>query len=843
MRASIGAGDPGSTERLSRSSGSGASVWAVAGSRLRRALGRRSGWAAVALAVLGPLLALLTYFAILRRSEIAAGWLQALIIVDLIYLTLAIWLIGRQIARLVAARRKQSAGSKLHARMVTMFAGVAAAPALILTLFFILVIQRGFDSWFSDQVSSVVRNSQRVAQAYAAEHEAAIRNEARALANQIAVVGERVRGNVNDSRFRGYLERLTSQLPFSDVFIVSRLGDIVARGANSYIFSFTPPSSSLWIEAETGVVATVWDQDSNEIRALVRLQGFFDSYLYVSRPVSGSVLSSLETANRGVAAYNLLEQRRGVWTMRFAAVFLGFVFLILLAAIYLGLWFAERLSRPIGRLAHAAERVRAGDLEARVKEERGDDELALLSKAFNRMTSEVRRKQEALSIANRKSEERRLFSTAVLGGVSAGVVALDRDGRIGLMNRSAAELLALDPAEAAGARFVDAAPEFQTLIDEALTRATDMGARRDGPAREGLAARVVERPVRLVRENVERELLARVTRRWAAEAAELDAEEADRLSGFVLTLDDLTDLVQAQRLAAWGAVARRLALESKNPLTPIQLAAERLRRKYSDRFGADQDTFERYTETIIRQTGDIGRMVDAFVRFAKMPSPKMAKEKLDDLVREAVLLQEEARTHIAFRVEIDAAAGPFAVRADRGQLIQAFTNLLQNAADALGARLDADKAAGREGPPAEIRVSVTASDLFDGGLRVLVEDNGVGLPVKDRGRLLEPYVTTREKGAGLGLAIVSKIIEEHSGRFALGDARPFDDSGVVGAAAAVDLPRAGESESADAGSAKTKRAPDDASAADPAESAGETAARATAARKTAARKTAADETA
>ncbi|MEL6317476.1 MAG: ATP-binding protein, partial [Pseudomonadota bacterium] len=332
------------------------------------------------------------------------------------------------------------------------------------------------------------------------------------------------------------------------------------------------------------------------------------------------------------------------------------------------------------------------------------------------------------------------------------------------INRSGAALLKLAPTENLGRPFTELAPEFAEIVAAAALDPTTG----------------VERPIRLIRDNEERELLARIA------AERLDEDEGGAVVGYVVTLDDVTDLVTAQRMAAWGDVARRIAHEIKNPLTPIQLAAERLRRKYSDRLGEDADLFDRYTETIVRQTGDIGRMVDAFVRFAKMPSPKMADEDLGKLLQEAVLLQREARSHISYSVETPET--PVIVRADRGQIMQAFTNVLQNAADSLQARLAADEEAGLQGPPAEIRATLCSKN--DKQAIVEVSDNGVGLPVSERRRLLEPYVTTREKGAGLGLAIVLKIIEEHNGELGLLDAEPFSEGARPGARARFVLPLA-----------------------------------------------------
>ena len=652
------------------------------------------------------------------------------------------------------------------------FTGIAAAPSILVALFFFLVIQIGVESLFNERVASVVRNSQEVARAYAAEHRETIRTRALALAAELNLATRNVLGGLRDPRFRRIFYAATAQSEFSDVYIIDSSGEIIVQGRDSFLFTYTAPSAEEIANAQSGATTIRWDGDAGEIRALVRLDVLFDAFLYVTRPVDGAVLEFSEKTSRGVAEYERARETRNEWLAQFALLYLGFVVLVLLAAIYLGLWFAERLARPIGRLAAAAQRVRSGDLVVRVKEERGDDEIGLLSRVFNRMTEEVKRKQDALTDAKEESERRQLFTESVLSGVSAGVLGLDADGRIRLMNRSAAGLLGLSSDRDVGRDFADAAPEFAEMLADAKVDPT----------------RALEQPIRVSRGDEERELLARITtERLDGSAAETPLDRGDgevaEIVGFVVTIDDLTALVSAQRMAAWGDVARRVAHEIKNPLTPIQLAAERLRRKYSDRLGDEAEAFERYTETIVRQTGDIGRMVDAFVRFARMPAAVMEDAELSSLAREAVLLQEEARTHIAY--SIDAPKGAIDIRCDRAQILQALTNLLQNAADSLQARVANDAADGRAGAAPEIRVAIR----LDGArASVAVADNGVGLPLKDRRKLLEPYVTTREKGAGLGLAIVQKIVEEHGGEFTLTDAQPFEDGAPVGAMATLTLP-------------------------------------------------------
>ncbi|MEM9724958.1 MAG: PAS domain-containing sensor histidine kinase [Pseudomonadota bacterium] len=771
--------------RVDRSAAAAGRAWEDAKASDFSTLRRRSAILAVALAVAGPVLAISTY-AILSTSDqeaLASGWFRALIAADVAYLVVLIGLIGVQISRVMAARRARSAGARLHARMATVFAGVAAAPTIVVAVFFFLVMHLGFQAWFSQQVSEVVQNSRTVARAYVAEHREAMAGRTMALARQLAAQTNELIGGVRDRRFPQLFARLTEDATLTNIYVIDGDGGIIARCETCFLWGYAPPEREDFERAQSGVMVIDQASGGDEIRALLRLES--NAYLFATREVSRDVLNAFTRTEQGVDAYTRLEENRGVWLAQFAALYLGFAVLVLLAAIYFGLWFAERLSRPIARLSEAAQRVGEGDLTARVKEERSEDDLAVLSRAFNKMTDEVRRKQEALTEANAESEQRRQFSEAVVLGVPAGVVGLDGRQRVQVINTAAAQLLRIDADAAIGQPFAALAPEFADLLEDARY--------------ETLSG--VERQIRITRDDVEHELLARAATQRAsagdargvatgATAFESVMVAGGPVSGFVVTIDDLTDLNSAQRLAAWGDVARRVAHEIKNPLTPIQLSAERLRRKYAKRLGDEAENFERYVETIVRQTEDIGRMVDAFSRFARMPAPKMAEQRLDGVVREAVLLQEEGRAHIRYALEIADDDQGWRLRCDRGQISQALTNLLTNASDAIEGRLEEDAAAGREGAPPEVRVSLHLQDDGPRGRRavICIEDNGVGLPVKDRRRLLEPYVTTRAKGTGLGLAIVSKIIEEHKGAVELTDATPFAEDARPGAAARIILP-------------------------------------------------------
>jgi len=703
------------------------------------------------LVLLGPVLAVATsvVFGLGEEGGPASPLLRPVLLADLAYFLVLTAIIGLKIGQLVLARRRKSAGSKLHLRLTGVFAAVALVPTVIVAVFATVTVNFGIESWFSEQVGSVVRNSLTTAEAYEREHRGNIKGDILAMANDLnraAAAG--LRGNQLNELVAQ--QALLRELP--EVFVFSSQKEILARGEFSYLFAFEPPTDEQLARARAGEIVIMQDDLNNEMRALVYLTNFFDAFLYVTRDVQGDVLQLLDETRATVQLYERLERERDGILFDFALIYLGFALLVILSAILLGLWFAERLAKPVGRLVGAVESIGAGDLDIRVKEPRGTDEIAMLSRVFNRMAEQLKGQRDALVSAKEESEIRRHFIEAVLSGVTAGVIGLDGDGRVDLINEAAADMLGIDAAGVMGQPIEAVAPAFVALVKAA--RGASSGVSR-GSVHETSGSEL-------------REFLGRVVPKAP------DAPE----EGHVLTFDDVTALASAQRMAAWGDVARRIAHEIKNPLTPIQLSADRMRRKFVGHMGEDGPAFERYLDVITRQAGDIRRMVDEFARFARMPEPVTADENLVALLRDAVLLQQEARGDIVYESELP--GGPVTVNCDRGLIGQCLTNLLQNAADAIDGRRESDE----DAPSGRIRVALTVGKRF---YRVAITDNGVGLPKVDRDRLTDPYVTNRKKGTGLGLAIVMKIVEQHGGELVLGDAPRV--SGLDGAQVTLRLPK------------------------------------------------------
>jgi len=656
----------------------------------------------------------------------------SLLNLDLVLLLALGALIARRLLQVWAERRRGLAGSRLQIRLVLLFSLIAVTPTIIVAIFSYLFFSYGVESWFSDRVRTAITESLAVAEAYLHEHQQAIRADALAMANDLNRDAPELA--LNQARLEQVVSAQAALRGLTEAMVFDRAGHTLARSSLSFTLGFEPMPDGAMRVADEGDVAIMTNDNDNRVRALVRLDQFGEVYLYIGRYIEPRVLNHMEETQRAAAQYEKMESQRSGFQITFALIFLMVAMLFLVAAVAIGIHFATQLADPISRLATAAEQVRGGDLAVRVPEGEKDDELASLNRAFNRMTYQIESQQRELREANRQLDERRRFTETVLTGVSAGVIGLDRIGRVNLPNRSASSLLGVDLEQSIGQDLAAVAPEMAALLDEA-------GRRPD---------RLAQSHVQLAAGNSTRTLLVRI-------AAEHDERD---ISGYVVTFDDITELLSAQRKAAWADIARRIAHEIKNPLTPIQLAAERLRRRYLKEIKQDPETFTICTDTIIRHVGDIGRMIDEFSAFARMPAPILQPENLVEIVHRAVFLQRTAHREIALETRFP--EQPVGVNCDARLVGQAVINIVKNAIEAIEARI----AERGSTAPGHIRVSVTEAA---GQAAVIVEDNGKGLPRQGRERLTEPYVTTRAKGTGLGLAIVKKIMEDHGGELVLED--------------------------------------------------------------------------
>jgi two-component system nitrogen regulation sensor histidine kinase NtrY len=728
-------------------------IWARL-SRLRRQR-RVQTSLTLGLVFLGPVLAVATFLAMgVFNQGAASPTLRLILLSDLVYVMVIAALVLARVLRLLSDRRSKSAGSRLHMRLSGVFMLIALVPTVLVAVFAVLSINIGLEGWFSDRVRSVVGSSLSAAQAYEAVQSDDLAADVATLAGYLNEA-KRQSAFVRDDQLRPLLSQAQGviQRGLKEAYLVDGTGTLKTRGERSYLFDFEPLTEEHLRVARDGNTVLIPDWSNNEYRALVFLDAYADRYLYVTREVDGSILALLDETQETVQLYNQLESERGRLLFNFGLIYLGFALILILAAVWLGLWFAERLSRPVGRLAGAAERVGGGDLDVQVTEEDGDDEIASLGRLFNQMTRQLKGQREALVDGHRQTERRRRLFDSVLSNVTAGVIGLDGDGEIDFVNRAAERLLDLSDGQS-DMPLATAVPEFAALFDRL----------RDG------TGTAVQEELRLTRKGKQESLLVRMSVRRS---------EQGGLEGYVVAFDDVTDLVSAQRMAAWGDVARRIAHEIKNPLTPIQLSAERIKRKFASQV-RDHEDLEQYTDVIIRQTNDLRRIVDEFSKFARMPEPDRRDCDLAALLKGAVLLQENGQPTVRFVKDIP--ADPLVLDLDATMIGQAFTNLIKNAGEAIETYQEKLKPAGFS---PEIRVSLAADDAE---VVIRIGDNGTGLP-PDRARLFEPYVTTRDKGTGLGLSIVKKIIEEHGGTLALLDAPVFDGNNHPGALAEIRLPR------------------------------------------------------
>lgn len=686
------------------------------------------------LAIAAVVAAILTYLAVIGVAPFTPDRVavRPLLLVDTIILLALLGVVSLNFVRLVMARRRGSAGSRLQVRLVALIAFVTVVPTIIVAVVSALFINVGVKVWFGEGARGAINASVAVANAYVEQNRRTIEGDVRAMADAVRPTFYTSRNNL--AQLTGALQFLADARGLPEAMIFDGRGNILARTrlSQQMILDGGIPDQTIMDRARAGE-AVLLRSGEQGVRALMRFDTLSDTYMYVGRLIDPLVLGFAEETRRRSTAYFELEQERSSIEFSLAAVFVLLALLLVSSAVWLGLAFANRLVQPISSLVGATERVRSGDLDVRLAEGKEDDEFGTLSRAFNRMTSQLRSQRSELIEANQQLDERRRFTEAVLGGVSAGVLGLDAAARVTLPNRSATELLGMPRDELIGRPFREVLPEVADLLDGAV-------------ARNG---RQVDGEIALTRNGQVRELHVRI----------VGDPVADNESGFVVTFDDISELVSAQRRAAWADVARRIAHEIKNPLTPIKLSADRIRRKYQDQITSEPEIFQQCTETIMRQVDEIGRMVDEFSKFARMPAPEFDTEDLRAIVEHVGFLQQSGSPDITYDMSLPP-AGP-SVYCDRAQVSQAITNLMQNAADAIEGRHE-----GGDLTRGHIRV-----DMHEEGdaIHLSVEDNGRGLPKEKRTRLTEPYVTTRRKGTGLGLAIVKKIMEEHRGRLILED--------------------------------------------------------------------------
>ncbi|WP_420469597.1 ATP-binding protein [Brevundimonas sp. FT23042] len=705
--------------------------------------------------------AFLIAFAVALVTNIAAIWLVAvapglagegarasvgesvllILIANLLLIFGLAGVVGKRAFGLVR-RRRGDAGARLHLRFVILFSSVALVPAVLIALVFGVLVNRGVDQWFSDNVQAAVDNGAAIGLAYTSD----VSNEIDA---DISVIAEQLEGIRplfgNRIQFSDALSQVGQLFGYPAVYILDADGDVLASGEGPGAPPYVAPSREALEEAQTQEQPSVQQltEAPDAIRGLRAFPAYGDAYLYLVRPLQPGLIGQVASARESIVAYKEAEDSRARIQAVFALSYVETALLVLVGAVWLGMSAANSISAPIGRLVVAADAVAGGDLSARVDADDGPGEIKTLSAAFNRMTGDLEAQQSALRAASEEATGRSRFIEQVLSGVSAGVIGVDRQRRVSAINDSAVDLLGISGEGVIGRLLGEVSPELSDLARRAEAH--------------------IEEEIDVASEGETRRLRVRIEGGVGGE--------------MVLTFDDITRLVTAQRNAAWRDVARRIAHEIKNPLTPIQLSAERLRRRYRKMVEEDVEVFDRCTETIIRQVGDIGRMVDEFSSFARMPAPRFTAVSPAELLREAVFAQRVAAPDID--IDLIEPLPRLTFHADRQMVGQALTNILKNAGEAVAARREAQPRPGDgDGPGISARLSIEDGADQQQWATFVIEDDGPGLPARDRDRLTEPYVTTREKGTGLGLAIVKRICEEHGGELKLADAETLSGARV-----------------------------------------------------------------
>ncbi|MGJ4889031.1 ATP-binding protein [Bradyrhizobium sp. HKCCYLRH3099] len=702
--------------------------------------GRRWTWrtwlapVAVALALLSAFLTFIVLVG-LTPVEPTTDVVKTFYLIDAGTILILVGIIIREVWQVVQARRRGRAAARLHVQIVSLFSVIAVLPAVLVAVAANVTIDRGLDRLFSGPAKVAIQNSLTIARAYMQEHAQFIRGDIIGMATDIA----RARPLFDQDRasFRELLTASAASRNLPGAMIIDKnTNPIVWAETGGVQLAYSPPAPEFLnnVGEQEPEIAVL--PESNYVAAVIRLRAFNDTFLYVARPLDPQVVDQLKQTELSVAEYAQVEARRFGIQIAFALMFAVIALTILMASVLIGLNFANWLVAPIRQLMNAAHTVSTGDLNVQVPVHRSEGDLAQLGQTFNKMTQELRTQRDELVSASDLIDSRRRFIEAVLSSASAGIIGVDASGSVGILNRSAEKLIGHAEQEVLDHPLSDVLPELDDMMKT---------------AREG-KQRLVQGQITIQRDGHERNLSVRVTAEQTNQARD----------SYIITLDDITELVSAQRTSAWGDVARRIAHEIKNPLTPIQLSAERIRRKFGKVITEDKAVFEQCTETIVRQVDDIRRMVDEFSRFARMPKPVMEGEDVADTVRQAVFLMKVAHPEIDIETEIK--QDPLRAQFDRRLISQALTNIIKNATEAIEVVPEAELGKGR--------IDVVASRE---GEDVLIDviDNGIGLPKVARQRLLEPYVTTRAKGTGLGLAIVGRVLEDHGGKLELKDASDF----------------------------------------------------------------------
>jgi len=665
-----------------------------------------------------------------------------------VFIAMMVLLIISKFSQILLARKKNIAGASLQIKLITLFGIVSALPALVVAVLATITLDRGLDKWFSDRTKSMLEKSNIVANSYLREHSNNLRAEIDAMKLDLNNSANVFETNIN--AFAEYFLRQAKLRKLSGAYIINREGNVlISTTTPAYEIGYSKPEALSFNRADQGDIVIFKPNDYNMVSAFVSLPDFIDGYLLIYKAVDPLVINHLKQLALTTNEYTDLEKRRFDTQVTFALQYVGFSLVFLTVAIWFSIYFANRLSAPIARLIYASKRVSEGDLGVNIENKsKIDYDMYNLVNTFNNMTSDLKYQRENLISNNQLLDERRKFTEAVLSGITSCVLSIDNNGNIQIANTSACRFFNKELSEILGMNIIDIMPQFSDILIKAYKS----------------------------RENIDEYISVKINDYNRNLHIKITKEEKSTKSSMVIAFDDVTDLFDAQRTSVWADVARRIAHEIKNPLTPIQLSAERLKRKYKDQIVSDIEVFEDCTDTIIRQVGDLGKIVDEFSAFAKVPSANMSKYDICDTIRQAVLLQKI--TFESIKIKMDLPEDEIIFNFDRRLISQALINLIKNASESIFSN---------NKNITEGLIEISLKDLGE-EVSIQIKDNGIGFPSNDTDKLLEPYYTTREMGTGIGLSVVKNIIEVHKGIIKL-DNKLTENSSVIGAIVTLFIPK------------------------------------------------------
>lgn len=665
-----------------------------------------------------------------------------------VFIAMMVLLIISKFSQILLARKKNIAGASLQIKLITLFGIVSALPALVVAVLATITLDRGLDKWFSDRTKSMLEKSNIVANSYLREHSNNLRAEIDAMKLDLNNSANVFETNIN--AFAEYFLRQAKLRKLSGAYIINRDGNVlISTTTPAYEIGYSKPEVLSFNRADQGDIVIFKPNDYNMVSAFVSLPDFIDGYLLIYKAVDPLVINHLNQLALTTNEYTDLEKRRFDTQVTFALQYVGFSLVFLTVAIWFSIYFANRLSAPIARLIYASKRVSEGDLGVNIENKsKIDYDMYNLVNTFNNMTSDLKYQRENLISNNQLLDERRKFTEAVLSGITSCVLSIDNNGNIQIANTSACRFFNKELSEILGMNIIDIMPQFSDILIKAYKS----------------------------RENIDEYISVKINDYNRNLHIKITKEEKSTKSSMVIAFDDVTDLFDAQRTSVWADVARRIAHEIKNPLTPIQLSAERLKRKYKDQIVSDIEVFEDCTDTIIRQVGDLGKIVDEFSAFAKVPSANMSKYDICDTIRQAVLLQKI--TFESIKIKMDLPEDEIIFNFDRRLISQALINLIKNASESIFSN---------NKNITEGLIEISLKDLGE-EVSIQIKDNGIGFPSNDTDKLLEPYYTTREMGTGIGLSVVKNIIEVHKGIIKL-DNKLTENSSVIGAIVTLFIPK------------------------------------------------------